>query len=145
MSSIVDVLLQKDLEELKKDPNYDKLNLQCLERKRNGSNKILKYWTLTIQGDENSPKQLFGVHTAMFMQGIYRMENAEIRHCGQSFNFGKYCTHSHRGGDMSGSYVKANSIHHSFQRAVTTHDTNNWEVSSFIQSLAMMFIQYVHD
>ena len=54
MSSIGDVLLQKDLEELKKDPNYDKLNLQCLERKRNGSNKILKYWTLTIQGDENS-------------------------------------------------------------------------------------------
>jgi hypothetical protein len=98
-----------------------------------------------IQGDKNSPKQLFGVHTAMFMQGIYRMENAEIRHCGQSFNFGKYCTHSHRGGDMSGSYVKANSIHHSFQRAVTTHDTNNWEVSSFIASLAKMFIQYVHD
>ena len=29
---------------------------------------------------------------------------------------------------MQGSYVKANSIHHSFQRAVTTHDTLQWEV-----------------
>lgn len=45
-----------------------------------------------------------------------------------AYNFGRYCTHSHRGGNMEGSYVKANSIHHSFQRAVTTHDTRNWEV-----------------
>ena len=95
-----------------------------------------------IQGDKNSPKQLFGVHTAIFMQGIHRMENAEIRHCGQALKFGRYCTHSHRGGDMSGSYVKANSIHHSFQRAVTIHDTNNWEVNSLIASLTTTFIRY---
>ena len=31
-------------------------------------------------------------------------------------------------GFMEGSYVKANSIHHSYQRAVTTHDTQHWEV-----------------
>lgn len=29
---------------------------------------------------------------------------------------------------MEGSYVKANSIHNSFQRACTTHDISNWEV-----------------
>jgi hypothetical protein len=56
------------------------------------------------------------------------MENAEIRRCGQAFLFGRYCTHSHQAGNMEGSYVKANSIHHSYQRAVTTHDTQNWEV-----------------
>ena len=81
-----------------------------------------------IQGDDKSYSQLFGVHTVAMMSGIYRVENAEIRNCGQAFNFGRYCTHSHMGGDMEGSYVKANSIHHSFQRAVTTHDTDNWEV-----------------
>ena len=81
-----------------------------------------------IQGDANSDGQLFGVHTVAMMSGIYRIENAEIRRCGQSFNFGRYCTHSHKGGDMQGSYVNANSIHHSYQRAVTIHDTNNWEV-----------------
>ena len=41
---------------------------------------------------------------------------------------GRYCTHSHKAGSMEGSYVKANSIHHSYQRACTTHDTWNWEV-----------------
>lgn len=83
---------------------------------------------VVVQGDSNSYGQLFGVHTVAMMSGIFRFENAEVRHCGQAFNFGRYCTHSHRGGNMEGSYVKANSIHHSFQRAVTTHDTDNWEV-----------------
>ena len=84
---------------------------------------------VVIQGSEDtSDGQLFGVHTVAMQSGIYRMENAEIRRCGQSFNFGRYCTHSHKAGDMEGSYVKANSIHRSYQRAVTTHDTNNWEV-----------------
>jgi hypothetical protein len=84
---------------------------------------------IIIQGDQsNSIGQMFGVHTVAMMSGIYRMENAEIRYCGQAFNFGRYCTHSHMAGNMEGSYVKANSIHHSFQRACTTHDTTNWEV-----------------
>ena len=82
-----------------------------------------------IQGDKgNDLGQMFGVHTVAMMSGIYRMENAELRHCGQAYAFGRYCTHSHRTGNMEGSYVKANSIHHSFQRASTTHDTMNWEV-----------------
>ena len=45
---------------------------------------------------------------------------------------GRYCTHSHKAGSMEGSYVKANSIHHSYQRACTTHDTWNWEVKYMI-------------
>jgi hypothetical protein len=82
-----------------------------------------------IQGDDEvSDGQLYGVHTIAFRSGIYHMENAEIRRCGQAFNFGRYCTHSHMAGMMEGSYVKANSIHHSYQRAVTTHDTHDWEV-----------------
>ena len=84
---------------------------------------------VVIQGDnERSDGQIFGVHTIAMLSGIYHMENAEIRRCGQAFNFGKYCTHSHMAGNMEGSYVKANSIHHSYQRSTTTHDTDNWEV-----------------
>ena len=84
---------------------------------------------VVIQGDnEMSDGQIFGVHTIAMLSGIYHMENAEIRRCGQAFNFGRYCTHSHMAGDMEGSYVKANSVHHSYQRTTTTHDTDNWEV-----------------
>eukprot|EP00595_Chromulina_sp_UTEXLB2642_P001523 CAMPEP_0196766926 /NCGR_PEP_ID=MMETSP1095-20130614/32902_1 /TAXON_ID=96789 ORGANISM="Chromulina nebulosa, Strain UTEXLB2642" /NCGR_SAMPLE_ID=MMETSP1095 /ASSEMBLY_ACC=CAM_ASM_000446 /LENGTH=2258 /DNA_ID=CAMNT_0042131985 /DNA_START=2674 /DNA_END=9450 /DNA_ORIENTATION=- len=83
---------------------------------------------IVIQGDEQSQGQLFGVHMVARMSGIFRVENAEIRRCGQGFLLGRYCTHSHKAGNMEGSYVKANSIHNSFQRAVTTHDTFYWEV-----------------
>ena len=47
------------------------------------------------------------------------------RLCGQSFFVGRYCTHFHMAGTESQSYVRFNSIHHSFQRAVTTHATES--------------------
>ena len=82
---------------------------------------------IKIQGDDRSDGQQYGVHT-FTMGSEYRIENAEITRCGQSYNTGRYCTHSHHSGNLEGSYVKANSIHHSYQRAVTTHDTQHWEV-----------------
>lgn len=83
---------------------------------------------LIVQGDENSAGELYGVHVMAALGGIFRLENIELRLCGQAGFLGRYCSHSHQGGNMEGSYVKANSIHHSFQRAVTTHDTSYWEV-----------------
>ncbi|CAE7614256.1 PKHD1L1, partial [Symbiodinium sp. KB8] len=80
---------------------------------------------IVVQGDDNSPKQLFGVHTMTAVGGSYRVENAEFRNCGQSFNMGRYCTHFHIAGFQAHSYVKSNSIHHSFQRATTVHGTHH--------------------
>lgn len=48
---------------------------------------------IVIQGDETSDSQLFGVHTGVFEGGIFHLENAELRHCGQGFLLGRYCTH----------------------------------------------------
>ena len=135
---------------------------------------------VVIQGDDNSDSQLLGVHTAImevrsggFVQrtkraclqsrmppvvqgGIFHMENAEIRRCGQGFLLGRYCTHfvslcsglccvtlhklhewrtllivlpphrplQHEAGLQEQSYVRFNSIHHSYQRATTVHDTD---------------------
>ncbi|CAM9185240.1 unnamed protein product, partial [Ectocarpus fasciculatus] len=83
---------------------------------------------VVIRGDDNSQGQLFGVHVVGIMRSIFRIENAEVTRCGQAHNLGRYCTHSHVGMNMAGSYVKANSIHTSFQRTVTTHTTHHWEV-----------------
>lgn len=83
---------------------------------------------VVIRGDDRSHGQLFGVHVVGIMRSIFRIENAEVTLCGQAHSLGRYCTHSHVGMNMAGSYVKANSIHHSFQRTVTTHTTHHWEV-----------------
>lgn len=46
---------------------------------------------------------------------------------------------------MEGSYVKANSIHRSFQRAVTTHDTDRWEVRDNVAFDVMGHAYFMED
>jgi hypothetical protein len=79
---------------------------------------------IVIQGDESSESELFGVHTGAFHGSSYRIENTELRHCGQGYLLGRYCIHWHMGSDREESYARANSIHDSFQRAVTIHASN---------------------
>ncbi|CAE7562181.1 PKHD1L1, partial [Symbiodinium sp. KB8] len=79
---------------------------------------------IVIQGDEHSTAQDFGAHTMAMGGGVYRVENAEFRRCGQSFLLGRYCTHAHMAGRFDRSYVKANSIHHSFQREFNVIEEN---------------------
>jgi len=76
---------------------------------------------VVIQGDDRSESQLFGAHTIAAHGGRYLVENAEFRRCGQAGILGRYCTHTHMVGEHSHSYVRYNSIHHSFQRACTVH------------------------
>jgi hypothetical protein len=84
---------------------------------------------VVIQGDSGSYAQHFGGHTMAAHGGIYRIENAEIRHCGQGFILGRYCTHHHMSGALASmSYVSANSIHHSNQRIATIHGTRYYTV-----------------
>eukprot|EP00051_Salpingoeca_urceolata_P019992 m.295984 g.295984 ORF g.295984 m.295984 type:complete len:3942 (+) comp19518_c0_seq1:299-12124(+) len=79
---------------------------------------------VVIQGDEASKEQNFGVHTIAAHGGTYRIENTEVRNCGQMGNLGRYCVHYHMANEQSHSYVRSNSIHHSFQRAVVTHGSH---------------------
>ena len=76
--------------------------------------------------EEASTAQLFGVHTGAFHGGHYRVENTELRHCGQAGNLGRYCMHFHVNDEnpAPNSYMKSNSIHHSFQRATVVHKTH---------------------
>lgn len=83
---------------------------------------------IVIQGDESSPKQRFGAHTMAAGGGTYRLENAEVRNCGQSFILGRYCTHAHMAGEFSRSYVSAMSVHNSFQRMATIHGVKHYRV-----------------
>eukprot|EP00638_Chattonella_subsalsa_P015791 CAMPEP_0117829880 /NCGR_PEP_ID=MMETSP0949-20121206/8130_1 /TAXON_ID=44440 /ORGANISM="Chattonella subsalsa, Strain CCMP2191" /LENGTH=3868 /DNA_ID=CAMNT_0005670717 /DNA_START=230 /DNA_END=11837 /DNA_ORIENTATION=- len=84
---------------------------------------------IVIQGDEGSTRDLFGVHTIAAHGAVYRVENAEFTRCGQSFFLGRYCTHMHMASRMDESYVRSNSIHHSFQRAVTIHGSHYTHVA----------------
>jgi hypothetical protein len=79
---------------------------------------------IKIRGDDTSESQLFGAQTMAVHGATYRVENAEVSQCGQGGLLGRYCLHMHMSGDRSDSYVRSNSVHHSFQRGTTIHATS---------------------
>ena len=54
-----------------------------------------------------------------------RIENTEVRNSGQAFRLGRYSIHFHLSASMAGSYVRACSIHHTFNRAITAHGVHD--------------------
>ena len=97
---------------------------------------------VVIRGDsEFTKKQRYGPHilvhdhrTGHCLKGnvdecgvsesYLRMENVEMMNCGQGSRLGRYCIHFHMHGDASKSYLRGNSVHHSFHRAVAVHGTH---------------------
>ncbi|XP_072177767.1 fibrocystin-L-like [Diadema setosum] len=77
-------------------------------------------------GDETASDQ-FGSQIMFFakeqdahlVQG--RLEYVEFTHAGQAFRLGRYPIHFHMNGNVTGSYVRGCSVHHTFNRAVTIH------------------------
>ncbi|XP_070199288.1 cell surface hyaluronidase-like isoform X2 [Littorina saxatilis] len=57
------------------------------------------------------------------------VQGAELYHMGQQGVLGSYPLHFHMCDDAKGSWFRDNSIHHSFQRCITVHGTDNVEIS----------------
>lgn len=84
---------------------------------------------IKFQGVIDSPDQdEYGAHIISHCDGhdclTTRIEYIEMFYVGQAFLLGRYPIHFHRIGDCHNSYVKGNSIYHSFNRAVTVHGVN---------------------
>ncbi|CAE7752181.1 PKHD1L1 [Symbiodinium sp. CCMP2456] len=87
-----------------------------------------------VQGDDASVElgsaYQFGVHVGAFVGGVMRIENTEITRSGQAANFGRYSSHwhvlsPHRTIDVADvAYLRNNSYHHTFQRAVVVHSSD---------------------
>ncbi|CAK0862036.1 unnamed protein product [Prorocentrum cordatum] len=73
---------------------------------------------------------MFGAHVGAFMGGQLRIENTELFRTGQAANLGRYSSHWHvlssgRNVDvMDIAYLRNNSYHDTFQRAVVVHSTD---------------------
>ncbi|XP_041477742.1 fibrocystin-L-like isoform X1 [Lytechinus variegatus] len=81
-------------------------------------------------GEETASDQ-FGGHIMMFARDMDadlvhgHLEYVELTHVGQAFRLGRYPIHYHMNGDVTGSYVRGCSVHHTFNRAVTIHGVHN--------------------
>mmetsp|Transcript_27798 Transcript_27798/g.24414 ORF Transcript_27798/g.24414 Transcript_27798/m.24414 type:complete len:685 (+) Transcript_27798:1989-4043(+) len=69
---------------------------------------------------------MYGVHIISTSgwrndSAVARISYCEIRQAGQAFQMGRYPIHYHLIGAVHKSYVLGNAIHHTYNRAVTTH------------------------
>jgi cell migration-inducing and hyaluronan-binding protein len=87
---------------------------------------------LRITGPDNAPTTKFGGHIMIMAGGVLRMSNAELSAMGQIGLLGRYPIHWHYAGDGSQSLVDNVSVHDSFNRFVTIHQTNNVHVNGVV-------------
>lgn len=80
---------------------------------------------LKIQGDADSAQDGYGGHMMIMAGAEARIEGVEFTRMGQKSRKGRYPFHWHRLGDATGQYFQNNSVHHTFNRAVTIHGTDN--------------------
>ena len=88
---------------------------------------------VVFRGDPADSRQdLFGAHITIHSPGD-ESSTALIHYCeltesGQAFKLGRYAIHFHMIGTVHGSLVKGNAIHHSYNRACTTHGVHYFKV-----------------
>ena len=88
---------------------------------------------VVIQGDHvHTKKEQFGSQIVLSTESntgdnplVGQFSNVEVRQAGQGLKLGKYPIHFHMVGNVSKSYVKNCSVHHSFNRGITIHGVDN--------------------
>ncbi len=80
---------------------------------------------IVIQGDAASDIDGFGGHIMAMAGSTVRVAGVELYRMGQAGILGRYPFHWHQAGNVSGSYLSHSSIHDSFNRCVTIHDSDN--------------------
>lgn len=80
---------------------------------------------IVVRGPHDAAEDGFGGHM-MFMEGaVARLDGVELEHMGQLNVLRRYPVHFHLEGSAGDSYLKRMSIHHSFNRCITIHGTDD--------------------
>ena len=85
---------------------------------------------VTITGDENADVDEIGGHMMIQQGASLRMVGTELTRMGQFGQLGRYPVHFHLLGDTSGQFIRNNSIHHTFNKGITIHGTNDIEINN---------------
>jgi hypothetical protein len=104
---------------------------------------------VVVQGDQRSSAWQFGATIMMFSPGdeslVAKIENIEVRNAGQAFRLGRYPIHFHMIGTVRRSYVRSNSVHHTFNRAVTIHGVHYLRIQNNVAYNVMGHTYFIED
>lgn len=95
-------------------------------------------------GEEVASDQ-FGATIMMHKITHGKIEFCEIFHSGQAFALGRYSMHFHLSGDQPNSYIRGNSIHDTFNRALTMHGVNQALVEHNVAFNVMGLTFFIED
>jgi cell migration-inducing and hyaluronan-binding protein len=79
---------------------------------------------VVVRGNDASTADGFGGHSMIMEGSTARIDGVEFANMGQKKALRRYPVHFHMDGVAPDSYLKRSSIHHSFNRCVTVHGTN---------------------
>lgn len=80
---------------------------------------------ILVQSSADSESSYKGGHVAVMAPGEMYLSGVEFYRMGQHLQLGRYPVHWHMRGEAAGQYVKNSSMHHSYNRCVTVHATND--------------------
>ncbi|MEO0501416.1 MAG: G8 domain-containing protein, partial [Pseudomonadota bacterium] len=116
--------------------------------------------TVTIRGEADPDLQIletnsehegafaragYGGHVMVLNDTEVRIDGVEFAELGISGEVGRYPLHFHHSGDMTGSYVRDASVHHSLQRGIVVHQTDNLLVEDNVVYDVMSHGIYIED
>jgi len=97
----------------------------------------------------DSKADLFGAHIMVHSPGdessTARIHYIELTESGQAFKLGRYAIHFHMIGTVHSSLVKGNAIHHSYNRACTTHGVHYFKVEDNVSFDTMGHSFFIED
>ncbi len=80
----------------------------------------------SIQGSKGDPYDIgYGGHVMFIGDAQVNLDAVEFTGLGITGELGRYAIHFHHGGDQTDSYVKDVSVHHTLQRGIVIHQTDN--------------------
>lgn len=85
---------------------------------------------ILIQSSADSESDYQGGHVIAMTPGQVEISGVEFFRLGQHLNNGRYPIHWHLVDDASGQFIENSAIHHSYNRCVTVHGTNNVRVEN---------------
>lgn len=78
----------------------------------------------------NNPDHYMGAHMMIMAGSKGQIDSVEFEKMGQMGHMARYPFHWHLLGNAPGQYIRNSSIHHSFQRCIVVHGTNQVQVEN---------------
>jgi hypothetical protein len=99
--------------------------------------------------NDDSIKKRYGAHIMLHSHGddslTGRISYVELTQVGQAFQLGRYPIHFHMIGAVHNSYIKGNSIHHTYNRACTIHGVQYLTIANNVAFETMGHTFFIED